>query len=111
MASASGAQFFAELATEYVTAERASRSTMMGFPCLRRDGAFFASVDPRTDALIVKLSAERVAQLVQEGVGSPFAPSGRIFREWVALPTAHRSLWSAVLEEAWTTAGPRATQC
>ena len=105
MASASGEQLFAELAVEYVSAERASRSTMMGFPCLRRNGAFFASIDPRTDALIVKLSAERVAQLVQEGVGSAFAPNGRTFREWVALPTPDPSLWGAVLDEAWMNAG------
>ena len=69
-----------------------------------------SSIDSRTDALIVKLSAERVAQLVQEGVGSPFAPAGRTFREWVALPTADRRLWGALLDEAWMNAGRSATQ-
>ena len=40
------------------------RSTMMGLPCVRLDGRFFASLDRRTGALLVKLSAERVRQLI-----------------------------------------------
>jgi hypothetical protein len=32
-----------------------SRSTMMGLPCLRVRGAFFASFDRRTGDLLVKL--------------------------------------------------------
>ncbi len=47
---------------------------MMGFPCLRFAGAFFASCDHRTGDLIVKLSRDRVAQLIAEGIGKPFAP-------------------------------------
>ena len=31
------------------------RSTMMGYPCVRRAGRFFASFDTRAEALIVKL--------------------------------------------------------
>lgn len=34
-----------------------SRSTMMGLPCLRTDGRFFASYDRRTGDLLVKLDA------------------------------------------------------
>ena len=39
------------------------RSTMMGHPCVRRAGRFFASFDPRADCLVVKLPAERVERL------------------------------------------------
>jgi len=74
---------------------------MMGFPCLRRDGRFFASLDPKTEVLIVKLPADRVAALVRAGDGEPFAPNGRIFREWVAVPRPERRRWSTLLEEAW----------
>ena len=52
------------------------RSTMMGLPCVRLDGRFFASLDRRTGALLVKLSAERVRQLIDAGHGQPFAQQG-----------------------------------
>jgi len=35
-----------------------TRSTMIGFPCLRLDGDFFASCDHRTGELVVKLNEE-----------------------------------------------------
>ena len=50
------------------------RSTMMGLPCVRLDGRFFASLDRRTGALLVKLSAERVRQLIDAGHGQPVPP-------------------------------------
>ena len=48
----------------------------------------------------VKLSRERVAELVEQGVGEPFAPAGKVFGEWVAIPTVDRDLWQQVLAEA-----------
>ena len=62
------------------------RSTMMGYPCVRRAGRFFASFDEQADALVVKLPSERVAELIADGTGEPFAPNGRTFREWVTIP-------------------------
>lgn len=53
-----------------------TRSTMMGLPCLRVDGAFFASWDRNTGALLVKLPAARVDELVAAGRAEPFAPIG-----------------------------------
>ena len=67
------------LATASVT-----RSTMMGFPCLRVSGRFFASFDRRTGALVIKLPAARVHQLIASGEAEPFAPAGRTFREWAS---------------------------
>jgi len=77
-----------------------TRSTMMGLPCLRHDGVFFASFDRRTDRLVVKLRADRVSNVLDEGAGEPFAPAGRVFREWVALPVAHQDRWLALMAEA-----------
>ena len=62
------------------------RSTMMGYPCVRRAGRFFASFDTRAEALVVKLPRDRVAELIADGTGEPFAPNGRVFREWVTIP-------------------------
>ena len=72
--------------------------TMMGFACLRCDGRFFASLEPGTGRLIVKLPVSRVGALVEEGSGFPFAPNGGVFREWVALDDA--SDWSTLALEA-----------
>ena len=76
------------------------RATMMGHPCVRLAGRFLASYDVKGDCLVVKLSRERVAELVELGQGVPFAPAGKVFREWVAIPTVDRELWERVLAEA-----------
>src|SRR5262249_7496937 len=46
---------FDRLAESLLAQPDVSRSTMMGLPCLRRSGAFFASYDRRTGNLVVKL--------------------------------------------------------
>ncbi|OSC43127.1 hypothetical protein [Mycobacterium decipiens] len=74
--------------------------TMMGFPCLRVDGAFFASCDRRTGDLVVKLPRHRVEQLIEAGQGKPFAPAGRTFREWVLIDARDEVRWAALIDEA-----------
>lgn len=76
------------------------RSTMMGLPCVRLDGRFFTALDRRAGALLLKLPADRVQQLIATGQGQPFAPAGRTFREWVALPVPDRRHWQQLLTEA-----------
>jgi hypothetical protein len=79
---------------------RVTRSTMMGFPCLRVDDKFFACVERATGNLIVKLPPERVNELVRTVGGWPFAPNGRVLREWVACPLVARESWTDLLNEA-----------
>jgi hypothetical protein len=76
------------------------RSTMMGLPCVRLDGRFFASLDRRNSTLLIKLPADRVRQLIDAGHGQPFAPAGRVFREWVAITVPDRRRWRGLLTEA-----------
>ena len=76
------------------------RATMMGYPCVRLAGRFLASYDDKSDSLVVKLPRERVTQLIERGEGDPFAPAGKIFREWVSIPTVDRKLWRRLLDEA-----------
>ncbi|WP_205866304.1 MULTISPECIES: hypothetical protein [unclassified Mycobacterium] len=83
------------LATATVT-----RSTMMGLPCLRSNGRFFASFDRRTTALVVKLPEARVNELIRSGEAEPFAPSGRRFREWASIDAGRSETWSSRLNEA-----------
>lgn len=80
----------------------ATRSTMMGLPCLRIDGQFFASFDRRTGDLLVKLPKDRVDELIETGRAQPFTPAGRRFREWAAISPAELSTWPALLAEALT---------
>jgi hypothetical protein len=79
---------------------RVTGSTMMGLPCLRWNGAFFACLDRRSGALVVKLPEARVDELVESGHAESFAPAGRRFRQWAAISTARRRQWSAFLAEA-----------
>ena len=84
-----------------------TRSTMMGFPCLRLDGDFFASCDHRTGELVVKLNEQRARALVDLGEAEPFAPNGRRFREWVTVPHQRHRSWPRLLEEALDLAAAR----
>ena len=92
---------FWDLAEELlVTRTGVTRSTMMGFPCLRIHGGFFATFDRRNGQAVVKLPAERVADLVATGAALPFAPAGRTFREWAAIPPSDAESWPGLVEEA-----------
>ena len=95
-------ELFWELAEDLLTEPSVARSTMMGYPCLRANGSFFACVERSTGHLIAKLPAARVAELVACGQALPFAPNGRVFREWAAFPVPDRDEWVALLDEART---------
>jgi hypothetical protein len=51
-----GEELFWDLVEPMYTDPAVHRSTMMGLPCVRLDGRFFASLDRRTHALLVKPS-------------------------------------------------------
>jgi hypothetical protein len=91
---------FWDLAEELYGDAAVTRSTMMGYPCLRAGGTFFASLERGTNHLIVKLSPDRVEELISAGMGLPFAPNGRVFRAWVAVPVADEDQWRALLAAA-----------
>jgi hypothetical protein len=77
-----------------------TRSTMMGLPCLRIWTKFFAAYDRASGDLLVKLPAARVDQLIADGSGGAVAPSGRRFREWVAIAADDFQQWPDFLAEA-----------
>ena len=91
---------FWDLAEPLLHRPDVTRSTMMGLPCLRWNGAFFASCDRRTGDLLVKLAETRVDDLVAADRARPFAPAGRRFREWAAIPEARSRSWKRLLDEA-----------
>jgi hypothetical protein len=100
MKSTTGAELFARLADRWGLEPAVTRSTMMGFPCLRAGGKFFASVDRDGSHLLVKLPAARVAAAVAAGEGTAFAPNGRVFREWLAVPLARADRWEEYVRSA-----------
>lgn len=92
--------FFHDVTVAALAQPGVARGTMMGFPCLRYRGAFFASCDHRTGDLIVKVSRRRVEELIDGGVGKPFAPAGRTFREWVLIDERDEATWTTLIDEA-----------
>jgi hypothetical protein len=93
-------KLYDELTDDLLYDPAVGRSTMMGYPCVRRAGRFFASFDPRAEALVVKLPHERVLELIADGTGEPFAPNGRVFREWTTIPEPDPGVWEQLLAEA-----------
>ena len=91
---------FAEVSAPKLAHPDVARGTMMGFPCLRVADAFFASCDPRSGDLIVKLPRERVQELIGAGIGKPFAPAGRTFREWVVIDDRDEIRRAELIDEA-----------
>jgi hypothetical protein len=100
MWSQRGETLFWDIADNLLHEPGITRSTMMGYPCLRHNGAFFACVEPSTGHLIVKLPADRVRDLVETERALSFAPNGRTFREWAAFARPDREEWAAFLDEA-----------
>lgn len=92
--------FFWQLADEILERDDVDEGTLMGFPCLRVNGEFFATCEHRSGDLIVKLPRERVAALIGEGAAAPFAPAGRVFREWALVAERDRTTWLSLIEEA-----------
>ena len=78
---------------------RIRESTIMNGRCLRVGKEFLALVDYKGSGLVVKLPAARVLELIESGVGRPFAPAGRVFKEWLSVPKPERPTWRSLLLE------------
>src|SRR3954447_223584 len=92
-----GRDLYEELTDDLLYDPAIGRATMMGFPCVRLAGRFLASYDDKARCLVVKLPRERATELIDAGRGDAFAPAGKVFCEWVAIPAVDRGLWQRVL--------------
>jgi hypothetical protein len=100
VAESEKSKLFWALADPMLASGEVEKGTMMGFPCLRVAGKFFASIERKTDDLIVKLPKERVTELITSGEASPFAPNGRTFKEWALINIVDKAKWQGYLDEA-----------
>lgn len=93
---------FWDVAEPFLGSGRLVEGTMMGHQCLRSatTNGFVATIERGSGSLVVKLSKARVTELVESGEGAPFAPAGKVFREWVALPDVDEERWAELLEES-----------
>lgn len=80
--------------------DRIVEGTIMGSRCVRVDEEFLALHNTTKDwGLVVKLPRDRVDELVADGTGRSFAPAGRVFGEWVSIPTWDETRWRDLLQE------------
>ncbi|MBL4741047.1 MAG: hypothetical protein JKY12_08620 [Sneathiella sp.] len=75
-------------------------STMMKTPCLRYKGNFLAMMFDKEDALIVKVSPERVNELISMGKGRIFNFTKKRFKEWVLIPLDFQDDYETYINEA-----------
>ena len=91
---------FWELAADFIKADpRVKEGTIMNSRCLRVGGEFLALVDYKGSGLVVKLPRDRVQALVLKGIGKPFGPGGKVFKEWLSVPTPDKRRWRSLLTE------------
>lgn len=75
-------------------------STMMKTPCLRYKGNFMAMMFDKEDALIIKVSPERVDELIVEGKGLEFNFTKKRFKEWVLIPLKYEDKYESYIYES-----------
>ena len=92
---------FWELIEEFQLADpRIEEGTIMGGRCVRVAGEFVGLVDYKGSGMVVKLPRDRVQELIDQGVGRPFAPAKKVFTEWVSVPERDRRRWRALIAES-----------
>lgn len=101
--TAAGA-LFTRLVSRYlndplVTVPTTNRGGKFGASALKVNGKIFAMMT--RGELVVKLSRQRVDELVVAGTGRRFDPGhGRLMKEWVAVSASDARIWNDIAEEA-----------
>jgi TfoX-like protein len=100
-AAADGAaqRAFDALAERFLRAPGVEEHVAFSSPGLRVGGRIFAMLT--RGELVVKLPAQRCAELVAAGEARPFEMGARRMREWVVVPPVRAEAWPAVAEEAY----------
>ena len=91
---------YEEIVHKITQEEGVEESTMMKSPCLRYKGDFMAMMFSKEDALIVKVSPERVDEIIDQGKGREFNFTQTRFKEWVLIPLEFEEDFDEFIYEA-----------
>ena len=91
---------FQDIVEKMTTIDGIEESTLMKTPCLRYKGDFIGMFFDKADALIIKVSPERVDELIESGTGREFNYTKKNFKEWVMIPIEYEADYEAYLSEA-----------
>lgn len=89
-----------QIASSFLSQPGVELSTMMKSPCLRYKGDFVAMVFKKEDTLIVKLSPDRVNELIASGIGREFKFTKKRFKEWVLIDQTYSHEYELLIEES-----------
>ena len=89
-----------QVVNKIVQEDGVEQSTMMKTPCLRYKGDFMAMMFKKEDALIIKVSPERVDELITEGKGMEFNLTKKRFKEWVLIPLEYEDEYESYIYES-----------
>ncbi|MEM7093344.1 MAG: hypothetical protein AAF567_10110 [Actinomycetota bacterium] len=92
---------FWEACAPFLAEGRLVEGTIMSSTCARTpDGEFVGMGHHKGPGIVVKLHRDRVSALIEQGVGKPFAPAKKVFKEWVLVEEHDEDRWHALLEES-----------
>ena len=91
---------FQNLVEQFKSQDGVAESTMMGSMCLRYQGEFVTMFFDKEESLIIKVSPERVLELIEDGRGNEFNYTGKRFKEWVLIPLDYEEHYAAFIVEA-----------
>ena len=89
-----------QVVNKIVQEDGVEQSTMMKTPCLRYKGDFMAMMFKKEDALIIKVSPERVDELINAGKGMEFNFTKKRFKEWVLIPLEYEDEYESYIYES-----------
>ena len=84
----------------FLSIDGVEESTMMKTHCLRYKGSFLTMMFDKEDALIVKVSPERVNELIVMGKGMEFNFTKKRFKDWVLIPIEFQDEYESYINEA-----------
>ncbi|MFA9566011.1 MAG: hypothetical protein ACERLM_15115 [Acidimicrobiales bacterium] len=101
MSTESQSEPFWETAEPLMAEGILEEGTIMGGRCVRTTvGEFVGMPNHEGPGLVVKLSRDRVDELIGAGRGQSFAPAGKVFKEWVLVEDHDAEEWDALLRES-----------
>ena len=93
---------FWDAAAPLLAAGIIDEGTIMGGPCVRAKGEFVGMPNHNGSGIVVKLARETVDDMIDAGEGAPFAPAGKVFREWVLVEDFDEDRWRELIRASVT---------